>query len=203
MRLAAALVLVLAGTSHGAPSEEEMVGVITMQPRAAKAPVYVRSLLDKLTREQRIAERTAWVDRMLAMPRLLAGREELILALQNMQISQRFLDARIFMSHALRSHLVEDWRRAAAGFVDAAEVSRRWSTSVDVRDGYRIVSIADEARFDAGLCWEHAGDVTAALATYGTLIGGTRSELAAQRMVALGLRAVVLVHVEGAAWLAY
>jgi hypothetical protein len=173
-----------------------------MQPRAAKAPEYARALLDKLTREQRLAEHTAWVDRMLAMPQLLAGREELILALQNMQIGQRFLDARIFMAHASKSHLPDDWRRAAGAFIDAAEVSRRWSTSVDVRDGYRVISMADEMMFDAGKCWEEAGDVATALASYSEVVRPPLVPIAMQRLIVLGLRAVVLVHVAGAAWLA-
>jgi hypothetical protein len=203
VKLAAALIaLTLVGTAYAAPSEDELIGVITMQPRAAKAPEYARALLDKLTRQQRLAEHTAWVDRMLVMPRLLAGREDLILALQDMQIGQRFLDARIFMAHAGRSHLTEDWRRAANAFIDAAEVSQRWSTSVDVRDGYRVISMADEMMFDAGKCWEEAGDVTAALASYSEVVRLPLAPLATQRMLALGLRAVLLVHAEGAAWLA-
>ncbi len=199
------LVVVLAHVVDAAPSEhteEELVGVITMQPRAPHAPQYALALLGRLKREQRMAEHTAWVDRMLSMPRLLAGREELILALQNIQIAQRFLDARLSMAHATRSRLPEDWRRAARAFVDTADVSRRWSESPDVRTGHRVVSITDDATYYAGWCWEQAGEVLEALASYGAVPRGDLRAGAAQRIVTLGVRSVVRLHVDGAAWLA-
>lgn len=197
---------VLAATSAARavpePSEEELIGVITIQPRARHAEAYAEALLDKLRREGRSEELRAWVDRMLAMPRLLDGREALIVLLQNQQVQMRFLDARILLRQARRNQSVEGLRAAGALLEETARLSRMWAVSVTVRDGFHVTSIADEATALAAMAFDDAGDIGQALRLLGEITTASFVELAGQRMVSLAVRAPVVLHARAFAWLA-
>ena len=157
---ALALVLLLVSAAHAGaqPSEQDMISVITIQPRSSEAARYAVDLLDKLHRENRTDERASWVDRMLAMPRLLDGRGDLVLHLRGLHLTDHYVLARREFAASRRADNTAMLFHACARIVDVGRLSMQWSVSVTVRDGLHVRSIAEQATFDAMACYSIAGD---------------------------------------------
>lgn len=183
------LVAALASSAAAAPSEQDLIDIITIQPRSQRAPSAALELLDRLNANGRVDELMGWVDRMLAMPRLLDGREELIVHLQNLQVQGRYKRVRLAFAAARRARDREALHAACDGFVDVATVSTRHAAAVTVRDGFHVTSIADEATYNAGACYLDARDLPAAFRQLAAVKNAELSAIAWRAMISATLRA--------------
>lgn len=198
-----ACAVVSTSVARAEPAEDELVGVITAQPRAAHAEAYVNLFLDRLNREDRRAELVAWVDRMLAMPQLLRGRDELVGRLEAIRIRARFFRAMELQRLAHRSDQPGDWRSAARMYLEAAAFARGTiRVRVEVNNGLVTATVVDEATFNAGICLAAAGDLYAAVGAFDAVTGSSLAPFAYARMLPIVVRAPVTALARGAAWLA-
>ncbi len=186
-----AVLLALAAISAQAapqPTEQDLIDVITIQPRSKLAEPYAMLLLDRLNTDGRIDELSAWVDRMLAMPRLLDGREELIVHLQNLQVQGRYKRVRLAYAAARRANDPVALHAACDGFVDVAAVSTKHAAAITVRDGFHVTSIADEATYNAGACYLDARDIPAAFRHLAAVKNAELSAIAWRAILGIALR---------------
>ncbi|CAN5898776.1 hypothetical protein BH11MYX3_BH11MYX3_00980 [soil metagenome] len=192
--MAIACVLV-ARVAHAEPSEDELIGVITMQPRSDRAEAYVDLLLDRLNRAGRREELAAWIDRMLAMPQLLRGRAELVERLRKLQVSAWFARSIELQKAAHRSGLPEDWRMAARSYLLVASLARTTIApdSMTVSDGLVSATIVDETTYNAAICFNAAGDRFTALATFEAVTGSSLAPFAHTWMLKIVLRAPLAI----------
>ena len=165
MRCVVALVCVLAVTAPvwAERSEDELIAVIVAQPRAPDAEFFANELLERLNRQGRIQELVAWVDRMLAMPQLLYGREDLAGNLHQIQLQAQLLAAMQLHQRASQTKATDDWRAAARSYLSAAALLG----AVDVNQSH---DRARDALVDAAVCWGAAGDPIAAFEAYATIV---------------------------------
>jgi hypothetical protein len=161
--VACAFVLGLASPARADHSEDELIAVIVAQPRAPEAELFATELLDRLNRQGRRQELVAWVDRMLATPQLLYGREDLANNLHAIQLQAQLLAAMQLHQRASQTNTADDWRMAALSYLRAAAVLR-------VAGKNQSRDRAIEALTNAAVCWRSAGDPLAALQTYASIV---------------------------------
>lgn len=187
-----AFVLVIAASvARAAPraTEADLIDIITIQPRSPRAPSAALELLDRLNAAGRGDELMAWVDRMLAMPRLLDGRQELIVQLQNLQVQGRYKRVGFAYAAARRANDRTAVHAACDGFVDVAALSTKHAVAVTVSDGFHVTSIADEATYNAGVCYLDARDLPGAFHHLSAVKNAELSAYAWRAMIAATLRA--------------
>jgi hypothetical protein len=145
--------LVLTGTAHAELTEDDLIAVITMQPRAPHAGIYVDLLIDRLEGD----ELGVWVDRLLKMPQILRSRPGLVRRLQAIQI--QFLTSRA--ANAYRSGKttlsIDAWREAARSFLSIADLQRQ------------LGQPDATAMFNAGVSLEQTGEHYAALRAWAAI----------------------------------
>ena len=187
----AVLLAIAAVSAHAAPrpTEQDLIDIITIQPRSQRAPSAVLDLLDRLNANGRTDELMTWVDRMLAMPRLLDGRRDLVVHLQNLQVQGNYKRVRLAYAAARRAGDTAALRAACDGFVEVAAISTKHSVDVRVSDGFHVTSIADEATYNAGACYLEARDITTALRYLAAVKNAELSAIAWRQILAVTLRA--------------
>jgi hypothetical protein len=173
--------LVLGGTASAEPREDELIAVITIQPRAPYAGIYANLLIDRLDTKDRLDELGVWVDRLLKMPQILRGREGLTRRLQGIQI--QFLSRRALLAYrrGKTTLSVEAWRDAARLFHAIAGLQRQRGEPTA------------NALFNAGVALAAAGENYAALVAWDAVENDRDLEHhARERMFGVIVRAPVL-----------
>jgi hypothetical protein len=182
VRLAAALiVLVVVGSAHAEPTEDDLIAVITIQPRAPHAGIYVDLLLDRLHDDNRNDELGAWVDRLLKMPQILRSRPGLVRRLQAIQV--QFLTSRAANEYrrGKTTLSIDAWREAARLFLWIADLQRQLGQP----DG--------TAMFNAGVALAQVGENYAALVAWSAIQHDPDLEThARERMFGVVVRAPAL-----------
>ncbi len=151
-RVLIGVLLVLAGTAQAAePTEDDLIAVITMQPRAPHAGIYVDLLIDRLHGQDRRDELGVWVDRLLKMRPILQSRPGLVRRLQTLQV--QFLTSRPLLAYRLgkTTRSIDAWRDAARLFLSLADLERQ------------LGQPDSTAMFNAGVSLAQTGENYAAL----------------------------------------
>ncbi len=167
------VLLVLAGTAHAGLTEDDLIAVITIQPRAPYAEAYADRLLDVLGAANRTDELNVWVERMAQMPQLLRGREKLRQRLQRLQIAFRMQKANIDFHRGSETGSVDAWRDVVRGYRSIAELQSQLGDNNTV------------ARFNVAVALDRSGEHFAAFVAWGSIHELDLEIHARERMVAV------------------
>ncbi|MBL9013080.1 MAG: hypothetical protein JNL83_02825 [Myxococcales bacterium] len=180
------LVIVLAASvARAGPTEGEMIDEITIHPRSERAEQYAILFIARINQTGTLDEVTGWVDRMLAMPRLLYGRPKLVSHLQNLQVRGRYQRARIAEAEATRAKDAVALHAACDAFLASAALARQHAPTSELR----LTALADEATYNAGICYLAAGDPVAGLRHLSVVASDELAWLGWRRIVTTVVRA--------------